>query len=39
LLAAGLVAAPPRATRLRAVGVAIAVTAAVSAVLDVVAAP
>jgi hypothetical protein len=38
LLAAGLVAVPPRATRLRAVGVAIAVTAAVSAVLDVVAA-
>ena len=38
LLAAGLVTIPPRATRLRAVGVAIAATAAVSAVLDVVAA-
>jgi hypothetical protein len=38
LLAAGLVTIPPRATRLRAVGVAIAATAGVSAVLDVVAA-
>jgi hypothetical protein len=38
LLAAALVAVPPRATRLRAVGVAIAVTAALSAVLAIVAA-
>jgi hypothetical protein len=37
LLAACLIAVPPRATRLRAVGVAIAVTAAASAVLAVVA--
>lgn len=37
LLAAGLVTVPPRATRLRAVGVAIAVTAAVSGVLEVLA--
>jgi hypothetical protein len=36
LLAAALVTIPPRATRLRTVGVAIAATAAVSAVLDVV---
>jgi hypothetical protein len=38
LLAAGVVAVPPRATRLRAVGVAIAATAAVSAVLEILAA-
>jgi hypothetical protein len=38
LLAAAVVAVPPRATRLRAVGVAIAATAAISAVLEILAA-